>query len=573
MTMVRPNLPPLPPPLPSPYRDLSTPTPGYDPKTMAPQPLPRQYAFPLSRHSSYHSQGSGSEHDRGRKPPEHLLRRKTPNGVLAAAYDGTSVEETEKPHATKHILLPVTADSGIPYGMRQDLPLRLPTDTGYLQQGQPSDWSPSQYFATGSGRGHDAWKGSGQPMPQIDSMLHQMPPLQPPPQYPIYGQPYMAFCAAMEPSFQPMGPTASNDQGPYGPYWHDGTFIPYQAAALRDPRFISHHGPDWNAQQPGTWHNYNNTPVANQPQQTPYPIHPPLNTYNNIGKPSLDYALPYPYSHQRNLSTDYHGQMHATPTAQRPAYDLGISSSGQTTPVQGNMPGPNPLADFGPQSLNAQTRERVFAWAHTVYIDLLKYLQATRKPNPNARQANGVVRAHIYPKPPRQPGATFTKSSRKGGSPQTSERPSSLSATPSYGSHEIQGMAQSNQAPSYPTPDTNYQRAASGYSLRSSSRDDNNRQHWQQAQYGTPHEQAFEPQRSLRRMSGTSITGVNHNYRQEQPPSMTAAAALDAIANHCGDSKWAWIDGILLGGCLAYALGDYQKAQSWYEHILTLDQK
>jgi len=38
-----------------------------------------------------------------------MLRRKTPNGILAAAYDGTSVEQTEKPHATKHILLPVTA--------------------------------------------------------------------------------------------------------------------------------------------------------------------------------------------------------------------------------------------------------------------------------------------------------------------------------------------------------------------------------------------------------------------------------------------------------------------------------
>ena len=37
--------------------------------------------------------------------------------------------------------------------------------------------------------------------------------------------------------------------------------------------------------------------------------------------------------------------------------------------------------------------------------------------------------------------------------------------------------------------------------------------------------------------------------------------------------KWSWIDGILLGGCLAYALGDYQKAQDWYKHILTLDKE
>jgi hypothetical protein len=48
---------------------------------------------------------------------------------------------------------------------------------------------------------------------------------------------------------------------------------------------------------------------------------------------------------------------------------------------------------------------------------------------------------------------------------------------------------------------------------------------------------------------------------------------LEAITKHCEESKWSWIDGILLGGCLAYALGDYQKAQEWYKHILTLDRE
>jgi tetratricopeptide (TPR) repeat protein len=52
---------------------------------------------------------------------------------------------------------------------------------------------------------------------------------------------------------------------------------------------------------------------------------------------------------------------------------------------------------------------------------------------------------------------------------------------------------------------------------------------------------------------------------------MTAASALEAITKHCEESKWNWIDGILLGGCFAYALGDYKKAQEWYMHILTLD--
>jgi len=75
----------------------------------------------------------------------------------------------------------------------------------------------------------------------------------------------------------------------------------------------------------------------------------------------------------------------------------------------------------------------------------------------------------------------------------------------------------------------------------------------------------------LRRISA-SVAGAQHGLRHDVPPSLTAASALEAVTRHCEQSKWNWIDGILLGGCLAYALGDYHKAQDWYTHILTLDQ-
>jgi tetratricopeptide (TPR) repeat protein len=80
----------------------------------------------------------------------------------------------------------------------------------------------------------------------------------------------------------------------------------------------------------------------------------------------------------------------------------------------------------------------------------------------------------------------------------------------------------------------------------------------------------MDPVRTLRRTSG-SVANVHQGLRMDIPPSMTAASALEAITKHCEESKWKWIDGMLLGGCLAYALGDYQKAQNWYKHILTLD--
>jgi hypothetical protein len=87
-----------------------------------------------------------------------------------------------------------------------------------------------------------------------------------------------------------------------------------------------------------------------------------------------------------------------------------------------------------------------------------------------------------------------------------------------------------------------------------------------------PQVSAMEPPRTLRRMSG-SVAGAHQSLHHVIPPSVTTASALEAITKHCEESNWTWIDGMLLGGCLAYALGDYQKAQDWYKHILTLDKE
>lgn len=39
------------------------------------------------------------------------------------------------------------------------------------------------------------------------------------------------------------------------------------------------------------------------------------------------------------------------------------------------------------------------------------------------------------------------------------------------------------------------------------------------------------------------------------------------------NGKYPWIEGMLLTGCLAYALGDYHKALQWNMRILELDSK
>lgn len=484
-----------------------------------------------------------------------MLRRKTPKGILAAAYDGTSVEHGD-PHATKHILLPVTAASSMPYGLKQDLPMRssaIHGSSARRKQESSSDWSPTLYFETGSGSGR-----VGQHLPQIDSMLNQVPPLQPLLPYQMWAHPYSG---PMGPPVQmPLGPTVSNDQAPFGPYWHDGTFIPYRPAAMRDPRFLHHPNHEWTHPQHTGYLAYPyNQPTTNMSNFQPYPLHPSQSALSDNVGPHINYA-PYAQS-VPNYAQDYQNpSLSGSLTQQRPQHDY--LHSGQTTPVQENYPLSNPLEDYGPDSPNGQSRERVFAWAHTVYVDLLRYLQSTRKPHAQSAHGRTHSRPHIYPKPPRQSSSTFSRS-LSNGSRQTLERRVSY---PAPTQHAFNPSLETGPG----RPPMYHSRSSSAWSVGSQ---DVHRQSWQQVppqQSILPQASSMEPPRSLRRISG-SVAGVQQCGRHEVPPSMTAASALEAITRHCEESKWNWIDGILLGGCLAYALGDYQKAQDWYKHILTID--
>ncbi|KAH9870842.1 hypothetical protein J1614_006414 [Plenodomus biglobosus] len=566
MTMVRPH-----PPQPQSQQPLAPSTPYYnlpsapshasqyrnaaafDAHALAQRPpLPQQYAHPLSRHNSYGSEPSGSGH--AAKPPEHMLRRKTPKGILAAAYDGTSVEHGE-PHATKHILLPLTAASSIPYGLKQDLPMRSPalhSPSTRIKQQACSDWSPSLYFETGSGSGR-----VGQHLPQIDSMLNQVPPLQPLLPYHMWAHPHSA---PMGPPLQmPLGPTVSNDQGPFGPYWHDGTFIPYRPAAMRDPRFLHHPNHEWSHPQHTGYLAYPyNHPTTNMPNFPPYPFPPNHNTFNDSGRPHPNFA-PYAQS-LTNYTLDHQNNPPLPVPLTQHAHDY--LNSGQTTPVQDNYSLTSTLEDYGSDSPNGQSRERVFAWAHTVYVDLLRYLQSTRKSHTHHAHGRTQSRPQIYPKPPRQPGYSVT-TSLSNGSRQTVERRGSYPA-PNQHAFNPGLDAGPNRPPIY------HSRSSSLWSMGTQ---DAHRQPWQDMslqQAMLPQVSAMEPPRALRRISG-SVASVQQGLRHDVPPSMTAASALEAITRHCEESKWDWIDGILLGGCLAYALGDYQKAQDWYKHILTID--
>jgi hypothetical protein len=528
-----------------------------------------------------------------------MLRRKTPNGILAAAYDGTSVEQTEKPHASKHILLPVTANEPVllnsavfPYGPTQNLPIRTPTAAfnGYApmnQNPQSSHWDASK----------DSWTNSQNTLPNFDSMLNQLP-VEQDLMYRFYGQ---QFCGAMDPHLHTqLAPTVSNDQGPYGPYWYDGTFIPYRPAAMRDPRYYHHPASNWNSAHQqgylskgmGDWQTFNHAvPNANLVQHNQFqgstPL-PPINAYN-IDNTGLEQPLPYglrsnemphhTYHHGRDRGLEYPNMNLNTQFRQRASHtphDVHSSrSSSQTTPVSDLTPISTPLSEFGPNSSNAQLRERVFNWAHTVYIDLLKYLQQTRRASAQNRHANGQPpRPSIYPKPPRQPGANFSSSSNSNSSGNTYERRVSNPGTSSQmSSAEQDDLTLQNRPQHHKRPSLSQSRSSSLWSPSPTEQRDpeaQKRASWQQ-QMSNPalmqlHGQVHDPVRTLRRSSG-SITGLHPNVS----PNTAAVSALESITKHCDESSWKWIDGMLLGGCLAYALGDYQKALGWYSRILDLD--
>jgi len=77
--------------------------------------------------------------------------------------------------------------------------------------------------------------------------------------------------------------------------------------------------------------------------------------------------------------------------------------------------------------------------------------------------------------------------------------------------------------------------------------------------------------RLLRHSSASISSSAVTNTAQDDSPPSRAINALAAVSVLCQETDWQWIDGMHLGGCLAYGLGNYSKAQRWYTKVLELD--
>lgn len=491
--------------------------PRNDPSKNSHQSIPRtrlQYPHPIQRLDLRDNAASSSSPG---TVGEHALRRKTPNGTLSAGYDGTPGDTTIQPPASKHILVS-SLEAGQVLSPQTGFPMENWQQPVLDQSSRPKPSNfPPVYNKNDAIRGvavagdltQDA-NGTGwvRSMNYDPGMDSILNQTLPMQQQRFYLHDGAYVPTVLPATLQPcVGPTASAGSGPYGPYWPDGVYIPYRPAALRDSRFNS----------PASFANPNMQfydPSLNAQNSIPPANHPDAAIAWNpapLGMLNLDSTVksnfPPRYSDQKPLDSALNQQV------------LPNHSRQNTAPYPSHPPSNEPFAPWpslqhpvpghNPRTTNGEFKEKVLSWAHGVYVDLLASIHQARR--------NSI-------------------------SNNTGDAQNQRLLKPSI----------------YPKPP---RQPGLDFSQPS-------RHHFQQP-YGASDMQMIDRLRHTGRFT-TSVSRFPSGPFNENP-SANAVSALEMLSHLCTESGWEWIDGMLLGGCLAYGLGDYHKAMRWYSRIMARD--
>lgn len=496
----------------------------------------------------------GSAYSSTTNVAEHTLRRKTPNGTLAAGYDGT-LGDTIQPPAPKHILVsPMEPGQFVsPQGVQSENWQLMLDQSATKQMNFPPVFKNDPAGNTIQGEvvqdvNGTSWVRPVNYPPGVDSMLNQTLPLQPSHRYTLQNGQYVP--TVLPATLQScLGPTASAGTGPFGPYWPDGVYIPYRPAAFRDARFESP------------------TPFTKQMSQNFYDLNQP--TFNQAQIPLGSHAdsglawghsmsgLPTQDSLMKPLFPPRHSdQLPFHARANRPLSGLPTPQTLNNEPT--NWSGRPPLHGFQPPGpavvVNTDFKEKVLSEAHGVYVDLLATIHQARRNSISNAALDGYPRflkPNIYPKPPRQPGLDFSQAP-----------PPDLTRHNSYPGSQYDLQRQKlNTAGSHrsndPTPLSRVQTRRPSLNQFAHSRGSDTHM------------------LGLRDMGSSqgvpNFTRARGSLFNEGSPMSNAASALSMLSDLCAESRWEWIDGMLLGGCLAYGLGDYHKAVRWYSRIIARD--
>jgi hypothetical protein len=329
---------------------------------------------------------------------EHMLRRKTPNGTLAAGYDGSAIQNSTVPPASKQIVLPASSPSFIEISSRHNDSL----DSFCSERGTQSlDWYQQSLGQNQHTRllqaipdgGADDWKRLP-PLINGSATILDRVPMNQDPTFLTYDGNGMQVPTVLQPPYQPcLGPTASNDTGFYGAYWPDGTFEPFRAAPTRDMGFCDI------TQSDGLYTGYNSTP-HNQSE-----IYRRSSTQAYSG---LTFNHCQPSGQAAGVNTQSHPLHVEKPMYAREALVKGDSSAVISFPPQSLY---TPTLHTVGKHENAQFKEKVLSWAHNVYADLLALLHHSKKGQHQPRRVHTLYQTYyqtsLYPKPPRQSTANL----------------------------------------------------------------------------------------------------------------------------------------------------------------------
>ena len=508
---------------------------------------------------------------------EHMLRRKTPNGTLSAGYDGTPVEWASTPHTSKHFLVPSSetgsqnayqsSRNGAPLFPRQVV-LNRTDDGRHHQMWSQATASPLNRYAFGNSfdgvPSKPLWVPNGAFPPSLDSMLYQAPT----PHHFYNTGAVQQVPALLQPAWPPTdGPTVSNAHGPYGPYWPDGSHEPYRPAALRDGRFNSQFANISLNSPPESQNSADGPNWFDTRSQYIGPIHADFMTQST--RPSRDFdnmregqIAPQIYDsgyQNEQILLSHRGRPVCTKYQPPQIEPHGWPAPLSTPPTYfiGNAPPAN----------NLQFKGKVLIWAHRIYMNLLKTIHENRKQNQH-KQFPGKIpnQTNIFPRAPRRslsspriPGHCLD--SRPKVTTANSENNVRGPDNPNAGLH---GRIDSDTG--------NFQWVAANPGNYQDQLDRDvrfiNPLHGNQS----PQLPDFRISSDLPPSSSLNAHIVAQN-QQPRAPYIEAQAALDMLARLCQESGWQWVDGLLLGGCLAYGLQDYRTALEWYQRVLSSDQE
>jgi len=224
-------------------------------------------------------------------------------------------------------------------------------------------------------------------------------------------------------------------------------------------------------------------------------------------------------------------------------------------------------------TIPAPSREKVAAWAHKAYVELLAFIYAQQRQADQGHPATSAAKNGMYPRPPRlsglrnpsrpriQAGVSSPRYTNHVIVDDTDRRKRLRASIGGSGSHPNIGTSSSHSVPlgnAYPFPNHNVPQASHSNPQINGSvgqlRDSGARKY--AATFSRPgHERRLSNEISNSSLLAINISGssaVSLGGASVSSVSTQAHAALEAIEKMCGDSDWNWVDGMLLAGCLAY---------------------